>query len=101
MGSGALILALDTPFNREALGDTGLMFQSQVQLRSMLQNRIFDDASTEDLRREATQRAEQVFSLDDVASAYEMVLYRASRASRGRITATPSKWQIEGLLEHP
>jgi glycosyltransferase involved in cell wall biosynthesis len=101
MGSGALILAIDTPFNREALGNSGLFFQSQDHLLRLLERRLFGtEGADADLRRRAACRAETVFSLADVASAYESVLYQASCAGRRRVTAIPSMWQSEGLLDY-
>ena len=98
MGSGALIFALDTPFNREALGDTGRLFESQDELQALLRTQSLGDHGGVALRQQASRRATTVFSLADVATAYESILHQASGAGRKRIAPTSGLWVEEDLL---
>lgn len=72
MGCGARIVALDTVFNREALGDTGDYFADPAGLGPVL-TRVSAEtqAAGEAKRQAASARARSRFSLKAVADAHE------------------------------
>jgi glycosyltransferase involved in cell wall biosynthesis len=94
MGVGANIYAYDTPFSREALGDTGRYFpRFGSALTDVLDASVLDPASQQDaLRRAAADRVRRRFSLEAVADAHE-ALFRevAGRGARGKVTM-PTIW---------
>jgi glycosyltransferase involved in cell wall biosynthesis len=77
MGAGNLVLAFGTPENREVLAGTGLVFDSQAQLTSLLGDVVTNpDAGLFDaLRAGARARAKAVYSWDAVTDAY-LALWR-------------------------
>jgi glycosyltransferase involved in cell wall biosynthesis len=96
MASGAVIAALDTPFNREVLGETGLYFTSDSEsIRAAI--RLLDRESAdarERYRSTIRERAMQRFDLAAVADAYEELLLAAAKSAvRSRVRIT-TKWEI-------
>lgn len=95
MGSGALTLASDTAFNREALGEAGLYFAdfdaSLVRLLRDLPN--LPTERTEELRNNSRRRAEERFRIDQIADAYEALFLAASSVSPWRRTSLRTGWQ--------
>ncbi len=82
MGAGAQICAYDTPFNREALGDTGSYFtdpNQAIQQAGPLQR---PDDDWERFRDEAKKRVHEVFSLDRITTLYEEALQAAVSNAR-------------------
>lgn len=71
MGAGNCILARDTPEHREALGDTGVYYESVDQLAATLRS-VLDDAEGADASRARTRdRARALYSWDKVTDQYE------------------------------
>ena len=72
MGYGNCILALDTVFNREVLGDTGLFFsKDERELATLMQRVEKEPALVDQLRRKAPQRIEKEYSWDKVSEQYD------------------------------
>lgn len=76
MGLGSLVLALDTPYNREVLQDAGLFFQKDVEsfvetvraAESMGRHRV------EELRERARDRVRDHYNWKRITDAYERLL---------------------------
>lgn len=74
MGCGACCLVLDTPFNREALGGTGLLWTKQEGSLATLIARVEAEGETvSSLGNAARERVSATFDWDSVASAHERV----------------------------
>ncbi len=74
MSVGARILALETVFNREVLGDAGTYFELDSAASAFDELASEPSATTTELRCQASERAVQRFSLEAVADAYELLL---------------------------
>ena len=81
MGSGGLVLAHDTPENREVGGDAVRFFELRPveTLSGMLRECLADSIEQEELRRQAKERAEGSYRWDAVTTAYEILLAELSR----------------------
>jgi len=81
MGSGGLVLAHDTPENREVGGDAVRYFELRPveTLSGMLRECLADSVQQEELRRRAKERAEGSYRWDAVTTAYESLLAELSR----------------------
>jgi glycosyltransferase involved in cell wall biosynthesis len=86
MSAGARIVALDTVFNREVVGGAGTYFELDSATQALHEVADEPSAATDEYRRQAFERATTLFSLDAVASAYELLLTEvaALRSARGR-----------------
>ena len=86
MGAGNLVLAFDTPENREVLDGTGFLFSNEVELTDRLARVVADPWSSDhaSLRAAARRRAESVYSWEAVTAAYEELFERLVRRRRGR-----------------
>ena len=84
MGAGNLVLAFDTPENREVLDDTGLIFDTQAALTDRLAEVVVDPhaARFDELRAAARRRVEDHYSWDAVTEAY-LALWRELGADPG------------------
>ncbi|MEO7454762.1 MAG: glycosyltransferase [Gemmatimonadaceae bacterium] len=72
MGYAACVLALDTPFNREALADTGRYFQASApSVTACISEMDGDDATARALGKEARQRVSDSYTWDGVVDQYE------------------------------
>jgi glycosyltransferase involved in cell wall biosynthesis len=94
MGCGARIAALETPFNREALGDCGDYFSDPASDLAAALDRIVSEPTTaNDARRaDGRHRAHGRFSRKAVADAYELLLATAARRDRRSGTSMPTQW---------
>lgn len=95
MGSRALIVALDTVFNREALGDAGWYFADfDEELRHVIEHvATLPVHAGNDMRAKARTRALELFDLDRITSAYEDLLIRvAERKLQGGSMRT--EWSV-------
>jgi glycosyltransferase involved in cell wall biosynthesis len=94
LGSGALVGALDTPFNREAAGPEAFYFGDCGSALEDVIAAIADLPDAEDARRrdENVRRAAERFSLAAVADAYEELLLAAADASPFRKITVPTRW---------
>ena len=79
MGAGNCVVAYDTPENREVVGDTGLLFNSQEMLSNQLRLLLDNAAVAEDLRARAQARARETYSWDSVTDSYERLLESLAR----------------------
>jgi glycosyltransferase involved in cell wall biosynthesis len=95
MGAGALVVALDTAFNRETLGDAGCYFEPGCgDVAGVLQSVRSAPAAEQDrLRSAATARVRERFGVDDVVEAYEDALRATAAAGRRRGVARPTRWR--------
>jgi glycosyltransferase involved in cell wall biosynthesis len=77
MGAGNLVLAFDTPENREVLGDAGSLFAGQAPLTELLAEIVADPHASRfnELRVAARRRAETHYSWDAVTEQY-LALWR-------------------------
>jgi glycosyltransferase involved in cell wall biosynthesis len=94
MGSGALIGALATPFNREAVGREAFYFQDcgEELERVIAFMAQLPPAVDRRLRADNVRRAGEHFSLEAVADAYEDLLYAAADTSPFRKVKVPTRW---------
>jgi glycosyltransferase involved in cell wall biosynthesis len=77
LGYGNLVLALDTPFNRQVMERHGILFKNDADdLASKLQ--FVDDQPqvAERYRRQATQRILEEYTWDHITDQYEDYFYR-------------------------
>ncbi|HOJ30447.1 MAG TPA: DUF1972 domain-containing protein [bacterium] len=75
MGCGALILALDVPFNREVLGDCGLYFTKKSgSLANLIKQMVESPEKFSSLGDKARERVKQFYRWDDVIQKYEQLL---------------------------
>jgi glycosyltransferase involved in cell wall biosynthesis len=81
MGSGGLVLAHDTPENREVGGDAVRYFElRQVEtLSGILRECLADPVQQDELRRRAKERAEGSYRWEVVTTAYESLFAELSR----------------------
>jgi glycosyltransferase involved in cell wall biosynthesis len=95
MASGAAVVALDTPFNRETLGPSAHFFaRDRADVRRALQQ--LSDATPEQLaeyRSSLRTRALEQFDLGPVADAYEQLFVAVSKARQGVRPRLTTQWQ--------
>jgi glycosyltransferase involved in cell wall biosynthesis len=103
MGSGAVIAALDTPFNREVAGthamyfkDCGASLQDTLHVLASLA-----PADSVLLRRANARRAVERFPLDAVADAYEALLRRAAATPAYGSVVLRTRWDEPELARVP
>lgn len=93
MGCGARIVALDTAFNREALGGAGDYFREPSELSALLRAVATEPAGAGEAKRQAVRdRARSRFSLTAVVDAYEQLLGVVASRSPWRRTTLPTRW---------
>lgn len=80
MGYGACVVARDTVFNREVLGDTGLFFEDEASVTRLIDELDPDPARVERLGRLGPPRIEARYSWEHIASEYDRV-FRAAVSS--------------------
>lgn len=100
MAAGALIAALDTPFNREVLGAPGIYFQRSTSSISNIVTELgtLDAALATEIRTGNRRRAMSNFPLSAIAEAYESLLGSVSdRGTRARPVRMTTRWE-EPLL---
>jgi glycosyltransferase involved in cell wall biosynthesis len=88
MSVGARIVALDTPFNREVLGDAGTYFELDSASRAFDALASELRSTSDELRRQSSERAMKVYSLDEVADAYELLLTEIAALASSRDRAS-------------
>jgi glycosyltransferase involved in cell wall biosynthesis len=95
MGAGALVVALDTPFNRETLGTAGRYFAPGCgDVADVLGAALAaSPAERAGLREAAQARVGERFGVDEVVSAYEEALQATAAAGRRRGVRVPTRWQ--------
>lgn len=94
MGCGARIVALDTPFNREALAGTGSYFSDPSFDLAPLLTKVEDEPADESARWRAAcqERVRAVFSLDAVTDAYEDLLQAVAGARAWASSQRATAW---------
>jgi glycosyltransferase involved in cell wall biosynthesis len=93
LGVGAHVLALDTPFNREAAGGTGDYFTDfDDSLDAALVAAFATDTADLVLRDSAIERASTKYSLHDVADAYEDLLSNMANSGSFRTITASTHW---------
>ena len=98
MGCGARILALDTTFNREALGDTGDYFASPAEVGPLVRAVLAEPERVNEAKREAARaRARQHFSLEAVADAYEALFRTVARESAWSQHELATRWLMNDV----
>lgn len=97
MRAGALVVALDTVFNREVLADAGLYFPGGIgrvgALAPVLDEVVgFDAEASDTYRSRAVDRAAHEFATADVVEAYEQVAEAAARSGRRTGVQVETRW---------
>ena len=94
MGLGAFILALGTPFNREALRDAGRYFDDfGGRLTQLIEDVVRESRESGDaLRTAARNRAASEFRLEDVADAVEQLLSVAANSGPRSSVSIDTRW---------
>lgn len=95
MGCGARIVALDTAFNREALGECGDYFNEPASGLGPALDRLAGEPVelNEARREEARTRARTRFSRRAVIDAYEQLLGSVAGRNRGPAASMPTRWE--------
>lgn len=98
MAARARILALDTPFNREALGPDGEYFSCfKKDLPRLFETLDLSPNRDQHLRHQVSERASTVFSHYRVVEFYSDLLRVASAAPKRRNIELPTPWRDERL----
>jgi glycosyltransferase involved in cell wall biosynthesis len=97
MRAEALVVALDTVFNREVLETTGHFFRGgvgRVEDLSEVLGHVLSQDSTARLRMrgEARERALREYSVEAVTAAYEELLRAAADAGRDKHVRIDTHW---------
>ena len=101
MGYGCRVLALDTVFNREVLGDTGRFFSDSASFTALVHEVDASTYETAALGERARARIVERYTWEKIADQYEELFERVTRcrcprhwgarASRGGEVQTP-RW---------
>ncbi len=93
MGTGSRICALDNPFNRETIGDSGTYFRlDPPNLVDRLRAMLADPADADRTHRDATrERAVARYSVEAVVDAYREVLAAAAQRRRAPVVVA-TQW---------
>lgn len=72
LGAGGCVLAVDVPFNREVIGESGLYFEKNIEdLRQKIQFLEDNPQAVEEFRRRAPGRIREAYTWEMVADQYE------------------------------
>ena len=97
MSAGALVVALDTAFSRETMGQEGLFFpyaaRGDLSLSDVMEEvRTMPVARRQALRFGAAERVREFYSLHDVVTAYEALLTAGvTRPAKGPVSIA-TRW---------
>lgn len=94
MRAGAVVLAFDSPFNREVLGDTGRFFTVPELDQSIADLNRLTPPEIEKARDRAIERAESEYGIEPVVDAYEDLLRVAANTSRTKIATVATRWDV-------
>ena len=79
MHCGARILARETIYNREVLGEAGYYFDNNLEsLHEKFKQVLFNQKSSKNIRLEAKKRAEEIYSWNSICSEYLELLMKTS-----------------------
>lgn len=97
MYSHAFVVALDTAFNRETLGSTGMFFaqstSGDLELGHALKSvNAMSESERRGFREAAADRAKQRFNVDDVVDAYERLLMISTTCSSRTRLSMETHW---------
>lgn len=92
MGCGARVLALDTPFNCEALGRAGTYFHDFSELPKHFNALDLEDSIDEEVREKASARARTRFDAQLITDAYEQLFVAVSRSHPWKTTTVSTNW---------
>jgi len=73
MGSGNCIIALDVPFNREVLGDTGFYFKDTSDLKIRIDFLLQNPLEVRTLGEKARERVKRLYTWEKVVADYEKI----------------------------
>ncbi len=82
MGYACCVMALDTVFNREALGDTGVYFREAGDLTALIESLEATPEQAQAYRGAARERARALYDWDRIADQYAGVLQDAAAEVR-------------------
>jgi glycosyltransferase involved in cell wall biosynthesis len=82
LGYGNCVLALDTPFNREVVGEYGILFRDAADLSQKLQYIEDNPAEADKFRGIAPQRIVEKYSWDHITDQYEDYFFRLVRGEK-------------------
>jgi glycosyltransferase involved in cell wall biosynthesis len=82
LGYGNCVLALDTPFNREVIGEYGILFRDAADLSQKLQYIEDNPAEADKFRGIAPQRIVEKYSWDHITDQYEDYFFRLVRGEK-------------------
>ena len=79
MAHGCAVVAWDTPFNREVLGESGVFVSDSVEIQEVVANLLHDPDRSSALADQAVEIVQQRYRWNDVLSDYVQVLEQAGR----------------------
>jgi len=90
MGLGSFILALNTVYNREVLGEAGLFFGKSVEsfVQTVVQAEALSDDTVRRYRTRAVERVRRHYNWERIADAYERLLLGRSVAETASTSTT-------------
>jgi glycosyltransferase involved in cell wall biosynthesis len=101
MGAGNCALTLDTPENREVLGEAGLVYASAAELTQLLEHVLADSSLIQEYRRRAMTRILQLYNWEQITDEYETLLaHLAGQEVRGAVRPVAS-YVVPPLVEEP
>ncbi len=103
MGAGNCALTLDTPENREVLGEAGLLYGNAAELTELLQRVLADSALIEEYRRRAMTRVLQLYNWEQITDEYEDLLAQMAGVEvRGVVPRrTSPTYSVSPFAEEP
>jgi glycosyltransferase involved in cell wall biosynthesis len=82
LGYSNCVLALDVPFNREVVGDYGILFKDAADLATKVQQLEASPETAESYRSVAAQRIIEKYSWDHITDQYEDYFFRLVKGER-------------------
>jgi glycosyltransferase involved in cell wall biosynthesis len=76
MGAGNCALTLDTPENREVIGDAGIIYASAAELVEQLRRVLANPGAIGEYRHRAMARVKQLYNWEQITDQYEYLLAR-------------------------
>jgi glycosyltransferase involved in cell wall biosynthesis len=102
MGAGNCALTLDTPENREVLGEAGLLYGNATELTELLQRVLADSALIEEYRRRAMTRVLQLYNWEQITDEYENLLAQMAGVDvRGVVPRISPSYKVSSFAEEP